>query len=135
MKTKPGKWYLCLPREKEISNIKAPFKSVFLDPGVRTFQTFYSPDGVCGKLGDQYCNNYIKPLTQKIDFLESIRSKADNKVTRRNLRNRLFKLRDKIKNRIADLHNKTCKYLCDGFETIFLPEFKSSKMVEKSNIA
>jgi putative transposase len=108
---------------------KAPYKSVFLDPGVRTFQTFYSPDGICGKIGDQYCNDFIKPKTQLIDNYESIRSKSTNWRTRRNIRNRLFKLRNKIRNKIQDLHWKTCKFLCDGFDTIFLPEFKSSEMV------
>jgi len=135
LKIKPGKWYLCIPRKKTIAvepiYKNAAYKSVFLDPGVRTFQTFYSPDGLCGKIGDQYCNDFIKPLTNKIDHLESIRSKTNNSKTRRHIRNRLFKLRTKARNRIQDLHWKTCKFLCDGFDTIVLPEFKSSEMVEK----
>ena len=136
LKLKPGKWYLCIPRTKTIGTEpiykNAAYKSVFLDPGVRSFQTFYSPDGLCGKIGDQYCNDFIKPITDKIDHLESIRSKATNVKTRRNLRNRLFNLRTKARNRIQDLHWKTCKFLCDGFDTIILPMFKSSEMVEKT---
>ena len=101
VKIKPGKWYLCIPRKKTVAvepiYKHAAYQSVFLDPGVRTFQTFYSPDGLCGKIGDQYCNNFIKPITEKIDHLESIRSKTKNVKTRRHLRNRLFKLRTKAK--------------------------------------
>ena len=136
LKTKPGKWYFCIPREKVAKDPPIyetpPYKSVFLDPGVRTFQTFYSPDGVCGKIGDQFCNQFIKPITNRIDHLESVRGTTDTWKSRAHLRNRLFKLRDKVKNRIQDLHWKTCKFLCDGFETIFLPEFRTSEMVEKT---
>ena len=131
VKVKPDKWYLCLPATKDPSKENSnPYNSVFLDPGVRTFQTFYSPDGICGKLGDQYCKDFIKPVTKRIDVLESARSKADNWRTRRNLKNRLYLLRDKIKNKIQDLHWKTCNFLCNGFKTIFLPKFKTSEMVE-----
>ena len=135
LKTKPNKWYLCIPRKKTIGNepiyTNAAYKSVFLDPGVRTFQTFYSPDGLCGKIGDQYCNDYIKPITDRIDHFESIRSTTNNAKTRKHLRDRLFKLRGKARNLIQDLHWKTCKFLCDGFDTIILPMFKTSEMVEK----
>ena len=48
------------------------------------------------------------------------------------MKQRLFKLRDKAKNLINDLHWKTCNYLCNTFQTIFLPEFKVSEMVEKT---
>jgi len=135
LKVKPGKWYLCIPRQKNISQAiykEASYKSVFLDPGVRTFQAFYSPDGLCGKLGDQFATRFIEPLTNLIDKLESIRSKASNWKTRRNIRNRLFKIRHKVKNKIDNFHWQTCNFLCDHFETIFLPEFKVSEMVEKT---
>lgn len=133
LKVKPGKWYLCLPRTKDVpKDNKNPYESVFLDPGVRTFQTFYSPDGICGKIGDQYCNKFIKPITENIDKLESARATTVHWRTRRNLKNRLHLLRDKVKNRIKDLHWKTCNFLCSGFKTIFLPEFRSSEMIENT---
>lgn len=94
--------------------------------------TFYSPDGVCGKIGDRYSKDYIEPFLQKIDKFESLRNTCDDRRTKRNIKRRLYKLRDKSKNKINDLHWKTCKYLCDGFDTIFLPEFKVSEMVEKT---
>lgn len=71
-------------------------------------------------------------MTDKIDRYESLRSKATNCKTRRNLRNKLFKLRTKARNRIQDLHWKTCKFLCDDFDTIYLPKFQVCDMVEKT---
>ena len=134
LKTKPNKWYMCLPRVKEPPIYEqAAYKSAFLDPGVRSFATFYSPDGVCGKLGDQFADKFILPLMEKIDKFESLRAKSESIRTRNNIRRRLYKLRDKAKNRINDLHWKTCNYLCRSFDTIFLPEFNVSDMVEKTS--
>lgn len=130
LKTKPGKWYICIPYEKKKPIYEnACYKSVFLDPGVRTFQTFYSPDGICGKIGDNYCNDFLLPIGYHIDKLESVYSKTIDSKTRRNLRNRMAKLRDKLKNRTKDLHCKTCCFLCKGFRTIFLPKFKPLEMI------
>lgn len=132
LKIKFNKWYLCLPRTRELPmHESAPYKSVFLDPGVRTFQTYYSPDGVSGKLGREYEKNYIQPLLAKIDCLESIRSQS-KLDTRYRIKKRLCKIRDKVKNRVNDLHNKSCKFLCDNFDTIFLPKFETQQMVSKS---
>jgi len=132
LKTKPNKWYMCLPRIKEPPVYEqAAYKSVFLDPGERTFMTFYSPDGVAGKLGDEFSKEFISPILDKIDKFESLRSKAKGQ-TRYNMKRRLYKLRDKAKNIVNDLHWKTCNYLCKNFDTIFLPNFKVSEMVEKS---
>ena len=101
--TKSRKYYLCIPRIKEQIYEPSPFKSVFLDPGERTFMTYYSPDGICGKIGDGYSKTYIEPLLKKIDNLESVRATCENKIKRHRIKRRLFKLWDKAKNRVNDL--------------------------------
>jgi putative transposase len=45
------RYYICIPSNKKIINLKPKYNTVALDPGIRTFQTFYSPDGVYGFLG------------------------------------------------------------------------------------
>ena len=149
VKIKPGKWYLALPRSRStmvpendaMCSKKKPketeppiyespaYKSVFIDPGARTFATFYSPDGICGKIGNGFAKTYLRPLRQRIELLESVRAKTRDIVRRRNLRNRLFKIRQKMKNIVKDFHNKASKFLCDGFDTIFFPKFHTSGMV------
>ena len=133
IKTKPNKWYICIPRKKQLPPPEpAAYDTVFLDPGERSFMTFYSPDGVAGKLGDRFSTDYIQPIFDKVDKFESLRATCKRIQTRKNIRRRLYKLRDKAKNRVNDLQWKTCNYLCNSFQTIFLPEFQVSQMVEKT---
>jgi putative transposase len=134
LKTKPSVWYLCLPRTKEKPIFENPvYKSVFLDPGVRTFQTFYSPDGVCGKIGGPEFNKEIKNIASRHDYLLSIHDKNGTLPrTKKAIRRRCKILRNKLKNKIADLHWQTCSFFCDTFQNIFLPSFKVSEMVKGS---
>ena len=114
-----GKWYICIPKEetKPIYE-EASYKSVFLDPGVRTFQTFYSPEGLCGKIGDDYSINYIAPLLEKYDLMKSLGKKRKCSL-----------LITKTRNVIDDLHRKTSKFLVDSFESIIIPPFETQQMV------
>lgn len=126
MKKEYGKWYLCLniPKEKiETNKIEIPiFGSVFLDPGVRTFQTFYSPDGICGKLGEN-----IKERISKIK--EQYEKKRELKNKR--ISKRCDKLIAKAQNIVLDMHNQVARFLTTTFRNIFLPTFNVSDMVEK----
>ena len=138
LKTKGDKWYICIPREKKPPTIETPsYRSVFLDPGVRTFQTFYSPDGVCGKIGGPRLTKQLKELANRHDKLWSLSSKKkdEQKVsskTKRHMRKRCAQIREHIQNIVTNLHGQTCNFLCSHFQTIFLPEFKVANMVQGS---
>lgn len=131
VRTKPNFWYLCLPRTREPAVYENPvYKSVFLDPGVRTFQTFYSPDGVCGKIGGEEINNKLKAIATKHDHLMSVASQRTvPSKTKKHLRARCATLRHKISNIVDDLHWQTCSFLCNTFQNIFLPRFEVADMV------
>ena len=132
MKTRPSYWYLCLPRTREKPVYENPaYNSVFLDPGVRTFQTMYSPDGVCGKI--DACKSDLNHLSNKHDMLWSISSKKETTTkTKKSIRERCARVRNKIKNKINDLHWQTCSFLCSTFQNIFIPSFEVSEMVKGS---
>lgn len=159
LKTRPGMWYICLPRVRRAPPDPPVFatpayRSVFLDPGVRTFQTWYSPDGVCGKVGG-CLRDELRALAERHDLLCSSVSKAAElrlsrrgkragwarsptqskggaSRTKRNLRARCARIRAKIANKVADIQCHTCNFLCSNFQSIFLPEFQVSEMVAGS---
>ena len=125
-------WYLILPIKKINNNFTKNSNIVALDPGVRTFQTFFSRE-LCGKLGDNTClvlNKYYK----KLDNLKSIITRKDiNSKKKCNIKKRCNLLRAKIKNIVRDLHWKSANYLCTNFKIILLPDFQTKIMANKNN--
>lgn len=124
-----GRWFLTIPRTV---NIKMPENQrlgvVALDPGVRTFQTYYSPFA-SGKVG---CHDFSRVfrLCYRLDKVYSKMSIADYKGGRR-LKKASQKLRWKIRDLIDDLHNKFAYFLVTNFEHIIIPTFETSGMVSK----
>ena len=121
-------WYLLIPKDGNKEHKKSKYSSCSLDPGVRTFQTIYSPDGIIKK---SELNDKINLLHKKIDLLKSLRSKTKSERTKNNIDLRCFKLRTKIKNSVNDLHWKLSNYLVKNYHLILLPTFHSQKMVKK----
>lgn len=120
LKTKPNAWYFCFPRTKETKQVPVYedpiYQNVFLDPGVRTFQTFYSPDGVCGKIGGEAFSGQLKRLTDRHDKLWSVKDGSSTlSKTKKALKKRCAMLRHKLRNKVDDLHWQTCSMLCKTF--------------------
>jgi transposase len=107
---------------------------VALDPGVRTFQTGYSPTGVAFKAGDAQIE-IMKRLHKRIDALRSVRSTVSKRRTRWRLKQRLEKLERTVRGLVDDLHNQTAAALTRNFQTILLPSFGTSKMLEGDGLA
>ena len=130
-----NRWYLCLPKTRNdgpraTTTFSNPVhKSVFLDPGVRTFQTMYSPDGIVGKVGDGYWD-VLTPLARRIDRLQRRKTQVYSRHRRR-MHRRVRKLWHRLGCKVDDLHNKACRLLCTMFQTIFIPRFEASRMSER----
>jgi len=137
IKTRTGKWYMCMPMTWTPTYENAVFKSGFVDTGVRTFATVYSPESVTAKIGDDYSVNYLRPLAERVSHYQSLYSIAKHPGSettykhRAHLKRRMAKLRDKIKNRVAELHNKTANLLCAAFQNIFVPRLATQNMVKR----
>jgi len=125
-----GDFYLALPVTEKLSVAENQGQRVVsIDPGVRTFHTFYSPD-VAGKIG-QGDFSRIQRLAYHLDALLS-RASTQPKQKRRNMLLAASRMRAKIKNLIDELHHKTALFYCTNFDVILLPKFETSQMVGKA---
>ena len=91
----------------------------------RSFQTIYSEEIVI-KIGIK--KEQIKKIQQKIDLLQSLRSRKLIRKSHYNKRNN--KIQYKVKNLVDELHYQTISYLTNTFKTIFIPEFESQELIK-----
>ena len=126
-----GKWFIVIPKEVKTTPIDNQGGVVAIDPGVRTFATYFSTEGYFGKLGQGAFDKILK-LNLKIDKLISKLSKETDKNKKSNLKRSIFNIRFKIRNLIDELHWKTIKFFTSRFKVIIFPPFNVSEMVKKS---
>lgn len=124
-----GEYYLIISEEVRPHQSEKQGRVVALDPGVRTFMTFFSESSY-GWLGND-SNLQIQKLCFKLDRLISKINKAKRHQKRR-LKQAADRLRCKIKHLVKELHHKVARFLVDNFDVILLPSFESSEMVSKA---
>ena len=124
-----GEYYLVVSEQVQPAQADNQGRLVALDPGVRTFMTFFSEKSF-GWLGND-SNLHIQKLCFRLDRLVSRISKSPSSSKRR-LKKAASRLRCKIKNLVKELHHKTARFLVDNFDVILLPTFETSQMVSKS---
>lgn len=126
-----GKWFIVIPKEIKITPIDNQEGVVAIDPGVRTFATYFSTEGYFGKLG-QGAFDMILKLNLKIDKLLSKISLEKGRNKKANLKRKVFNIRFKIRNLVDELHWKVIKFFTSRFKVIIFPPFNVSEMVKKS---
>lgn len=126
-----GKWFIVIPKEVKTTPIENQEGVVAIDPGVRTFATYFSTEGYFGKLGQKSFEKILS-LNLKIDKLLSKISKEKDKNKKANLKRKVFNIRFKLRNLIDELHWKTIKFFTSRFKVIIFPPFNVSEMVKKS---
>jgi putative transposase len=124
-----GRWYLCVPFQTTVPIGENQARMVALDPGVRTFQTFFSPDMV-GVIGYHDFGRLVR-LCRHLDNLISRRSTSQNKKQRYRMKKAEKRLRWKIKDLRDELHTKTIRFLVDTFDIILIPTFETSQMARR----
>lgn len=126
-----GKWFIIIPKKIETKNIDNQDGIVAIDPGIRTFATYFSTDGSFGKLGKNAFEKILN-LNLKIDKLISQISKEKDKKKKSNLKRSIYNTKFKIKNLVNELHWKVIKFFTSRFKVIIFPPFNVSEMVKKS---
>ena len=124
-----GNYYLTVPEDVPQLKTDNQGRVVALDPGIRTFNTFFSETSF-GEIG-MGANLHIQKLCFKLDKLISKFRKAKCKQKRR-MKLAATRLRGKIKNLVDELHKKTARFLVDNFDVILLPTFETSQMATKA---
>ena len=124
-----GQYHLAVPYDEKLpSQRENQARVVALDPGVRSFLTWYCTDSV-GKIGEGAFFR-IQRLCERLDDLLSRAAKSPAR-RRRNMRRAAGRMRLRIENLVQDLHHKAARLLVDRFGVILLPAFKTSGMVER----
>jgi putative transposase len=121
-------FYLCVPHCVKVRKREPSGRIVALDPGVRTFVTYFSEDGF-GWLG-HHAINKIQRLCHHLDDLLS-RAALAKRPKRRNMRKAANRLRDRIHNLISELHRKVSRFCVDTFDIILLPTFETQDMCQR----
>ena len=129
-----GRWYLCVPETVTVHPAENQGRIVAIDPGIRAFATFYSPDE-CGQIASGDYGRLVR-LAQHLDDLLSRldKKRKEGRVTarrRQGMRNAANRMRAKFKALVDELHWKTIRFLLDNFDVILLPAFETSQMVQR----
>lgn len=121
-----GRWFVCIPTKITIKQADNQGRVVSLDPGIRTFLSFYSETS-CGHLG-QGDFGRIQRLSKHLDDLISSTSKAKGAKKCR-MKKAQIRMRNKISDLIDELHHKAARFLVRNFDVILLPSFNTKDMV------
>ena len=139
------RFYLSVPFEVQRPTARAEsqgesMRFVAVDPGVRTFMTYYSPMGKWGKLCDGEFKR-IQSLCVWLDRLQSVIDKAKaaqpqipdwlpkRKLVRRE--RAWHRAIVRIRNLITEAHWKVARFLTAQFDVIYIPTFETSQMTNR----
>ena len=123
---KHNKWFLILPikaKRRKYMNQDTPCS---LDPGVKTFQTAYTGNGVYKFNIDK---RKITKLHEKLDLFKSLRDRKI--IKRKSFKRRERKIYYRLNNLINHFHWKTCDFLTKNYKLILIPNFESQKISQK----
>lgn len=129
------RWYLCVPEKVTISPSENQRRIVAIDPGVRTFATFFSPDE-CGHIGVGDFSRLVRLAVNMDDLISRLdpKRKADRVSAHRRhrMRKAVKRIRAKFRDLVDELQWKTIRFLTQNFDVILLPTFEVSGMVTKA---
>lgn len=101
---------------------------VALDPGVRTFMTGYSADGLVVEWGAGDMKR-IHALCRFADRLQSgFADKNADKQRRRRMRRAWLRMLQRIRHLVDEVHRKLAKWLVTSYRVVLLPEFETARM-------
>ena len=126
-----GRFFLSVVHKARRHVAETQGRVVALDPGIRTFQTFFS-ETECGKFGTGDFGR-LQRLAHHLDSLVSRHAKEHDRAVKRRMRLAMNRMRWKIRNLVDELHHQTARWLVDNYDVILLPTFSTSEMVTRGS--
>ena len=132
-----GHFYLCVPvpaPPMAKTKPEAERTVVALDPGVRAFQTYYSPEvhGAYAEGSDGFARIYS--LCEHLDTTVALRAlRPTTKFLQKMYTDRCWRLRQRIRNLVDETHKKVSLDLVRRFDTVLIPDFKTKQMTQRKN--
>jgi len=125
-----GKWFIVIPKIFNTKPLNNQDGIVAIDPGVRTFATYFSSNGYFGSIGEKAFDKTLR-LNLKVDKLTSAVKLENSKTKKSNLKRSLQKTRSRIKNLIDELHWKAINFFVQNFKIVIFPPFNVKDMMQK----
>ena len=123
-----GRYYVTVPYSSPRRVTENQGRVVALDPGIRSFLTFYSKND-CGKIGEGDFGR-IQRLCVHLDGLIGKATKAIG-FRKVRLKRACHRMRWRIRDLIDELHKQTARWLVDNYDIILLPTFETQDMVPR----
>jgi transposase len=129
-----GRWYILLPYSTQSDEkCRTDGRVGALDPGVRTFQAYYTEDE-CGEIGYNVSTTADK-INKKIngikERLTDLKKKGGDQKRINRLTRAWYRANARSSNLATDFHFKTIKFLFDRFDVIIAPRLNSSSMLQQ----
>ena len=120
-----GRYYVTVPYSSPRRVAETQGRVVALDPGIRSFLTFYSEND-CGKIGEGDFGR-IQRICVHLDGLIGRMVKASG-LRKMRMKRAIHRMRWRIRDLIDELHKQTARWLVDNYDVILLPTFETSEM-------
>ena len=127
-RTREDRYYICIPEYKVFEQTDS-IRTCAIDPGVRSFITVYDPHGLTISVDDT--KNHVFNKCLLIDRLQSKLSKESKKRARYRLKRTIYRMYQRIKSMVSDMHHKISKWLSENYNEVLLPKFEISQMTSK----
>ena len=126
-----GQYWLAVPHPAQC-DIETPSGDgvVALDPGVRTFLTFFS-ETECGKIAYRAFGR-IQRLCHWLDDLIGRTAAEPSSQRRRRMRRAQERMRQKIVHLVDELHWQAARWLTSNYKVILLPTFETQDMTRRA---
>jgi putative transposase len=125
-----GRWFLCIPETVPTLQAGNQGRVMALDAGIRSFQTFFL-EMTCGQIGTGDFTQIVRLAAHLDDLLA--RLDPNRKENRINARKRyaMHRAAGRIRDRVDELHWKTCRFLVRDFDVILIPSVQTKDMALK----